>query len=346
MENREIVVVEVGENPPKRLDKALADFAPDQLGLSRTRIAKLIRDGKVSSGGEAVLLPDKAVEKGQKWTILLDEVGIGEAIPEKIDLDIRFEDRELIVINKPAGLVVHPAPGNRHGTLLNGLLHHCQSLSQVRSPSMSGIVHRLDKDTSGLLVAAKTDRCHLGLAEQFAKRSVHRQYKAVVRGFPGSATSMLGRRDGSEMEAGRIIRMEGNIGRSDRDRKKMAVKRLGGKWAVTRARVKEYFRGAHASLIECWLETGRTHQIRVHLAHFGHPLWGDYVYGRRRPTEKAEQGCESWTALGDFARQALHAGTLGFDHPVTLEKMEFVAELPDDMKDLIDSLRSCGASSR
>ena len=346
LENREIVVVKVGENAPKRLDKALASFAPEQLGLSRTRIAKLIREGKVSSGGEPVLLPDTAVAKGQKWTIILEEDCTGEAFPQKIDLDIRFEDHELIVVNKPAGLVVHPAPGNRRGTLLNGLLHHCQSLSQVRSPLMSGIVHRLDKDTSGLLVVAKTDRCHLGLAEQFAKHSVHRKYKAIVLGLPGSSTSMLGRREGSEMEAGGVIRMEGNIGRSDRDRKKMAVKRLGGKWAVTRARVSEYFQGAHASLIDCWLETGRTHQIRVHLAHFGHPLWGDTVYGRRQPTARVGQGCEIRTAASEFARQALHAGSLGFDHPVTREKMEFVAELPGDMTDLIDSLRSCGASGR
>lgn len=346
MDNREVVVVEVGENPPKRLDKALALFAPDRMGLSRTRIAKLIRDGKVSCQGEAELLPDKAVEKGQQWTILLDEDGVGETLPEKIDLDIRYEDSELIVVNKPAGLVVHPAPGNRQGTLLNGLLHHCKGLSQVRSPSMSGIVHRLDKDTSGLLVAAKSDRSHLGLAQQFAKRLVDRRYTAVVRGLPGASASMLGRREGSEIEGGGVIRMEGKIGRSDRDRKKMAVKLRNGKWAVTRLRVKEHFIAAHASLLECWLETGRTHQIRVHLAHFGHPLVGDRVYGRRHPAEFIGLGGEIRTAVSDFERQALHAGTLGFVHPVTGERMEFAAELPNDMKELVNALRSCGAKFR
>ena len=292
------------------------------------------------------MLPNSAVEEGQQWIVRLDEVGSCDAHPEKIDLDIRYEDSELLVVNKPAGMVVHPAAGNRRGTLLNGLLHHCESLSTVREQGMAGIVHRLDKDTSGLMVVAKTDRSHFGLAKQFANHSVSRKYVAVVKGLPGKTNSMLGRRGGSTMEGEGVIRIEGNIGRSDRDRKKMAVKLNGGKWAVTRARVKEYFPGARASLIECWLETGRTHQIRVHLAHFGHPLVGDSVYGRRQLPSMIEQRIERRTAAGKCARQALHAGTLEFIHPVTLEALEFVAEMPEDMAELIESLRSCGASNR
>ena len=215
----------------------------------------------------------------------------------------------------------------------------------VREPFLAGIVHRIDKDTSGLLVVAKTDRSHIGLAEQFANHTVNRHYMAVVRGLPGNASSMLGRREGSRIEGDGVFRMEGDIGRSDSDRKKMAVRRHGGKRAVTRTRVKEHFSGANASLVECWLETGRTHQIRVHLSHFGHPLVGDPVYGRRQLPRKIEQYIQNRSENNNFDRQALHAGTLGFIHPATLDKMEFFAELPCDMTDLVESLRSCGASS-
>ncbi len=345
-ENRDIVVVVVGRNPPRRLDKALAEFAPEKSGLSRSRIAKLIREGEVSRGGEPELNPDCMTETGQRWTIRLARAGPAEVRPQSIDLDIRYEDDELIVIDKPPGLVVHPAAGNRQGTLLNGLLNHCERLSQVRGAQLAGIVHRLDKDTSGLIVAAKTEMSHLALARQFADHTVNRKYAAVVRGLPGKASSMLGRREGSSIEGGGVFRMEGNVGRSDRDRKKMAVKLMGGKWAVTRARVEEYFPGANAALLECWLETGRTHQIRVHLSHFGHPLVGDQTYGRRRLASMAATGSKSPHERFAIARQALHAGTLGFTHPRTLKPMQFDSEFPADMAQLVESLRSCGSPGR
>lgn len=235
---------------------------------------------------------------------------------QDIPLTIIHEDADLIVIDKPVGLVVHPAAGNLDGTLVNALLHHCQGqLSGIGGVARPGIVHRIDKDTSGLLVVAKSDRAHEGLAQQFAAHSIDRLYAAIVYGVPqpGSGT------------------VDSWIGRSDADRKKMAVHREGrGKHAVTHYRTLQKLRGA--ALVECRLETGRTHQVRVHMAHLGHPLIGDPVYGRER------KGFKSILETLGFKRQALHAKRLGFIHPVTGEALSFDSQLPADMQELLSEL--------
>ncbi|KZY56223.1 pseudouridine synthase, partial [Erythrobacter sp. HI0063] len=236
--------------------------------------------------------------------------------PQDIPLTIVFEDDQLVVVDKPAGMVVHPAAGNRDGTLVNALLHHCRGrLSGINGVERPGIVHRIDKDTSGLLVVAKTDAAHEGLARQFADHSIHRRYLAVCAGHPNPAEGTI----------------DARLGRSDRDRKKMAVLAKDssrGKHAVTHYRLVQ--RLAHAALIECRLETGRTHQVRVHCASIGHPLLGDPVYGR------TPKPLRELLARLDFTRQALHAAELGFVHPTTGETVEFRAELPPDMRELID----------
>ena len=227
-----------------------------------------------------------------------------------------FEDAHLLVVNKPAGMVVHPAAGNADGTLVNALLHHCEGrLSGINGVARPGIVHRIDKDTSGLLVVAKSDAAHEGLATQFADHSIVRRYLAVCAGHPNPPAGTV----------------RGRIGRSDRDRKRMAVlpdSATRGKHAVTHYETVR--RLDHAALIECRLETGRTHQVRVHCASIGHPLLGDPVYGR---TPKHLR--ETLRRLG-FARQALHAARLGFIHPISGESLDFRAELPPDMRELID----------
>jgi 23S rRNA pseudouridine1911/1915/1917 synthase len=238
-------------------------------------------------------------------------------------LKIVYEDGDLIVIDKPAGLVVHPAPGTAEGTLVNALLAHCgDSLSGIGGVRRPGIVHRLDKDTSGLIVAAKNDAAHEALSAQFAARTVSRAYLALVWGIPRPAEGEIA----------------GNIGRSPLNRKKMAVRRAGGRAALTRYAVRRRFRDV-ASLVECRLATGRTHQIRVHLAHIGHPVIGDAAYGggltaaRRRGAGDAVE-----RLLTGLNRQALHAARLGFRHPRTAEGLEFTSELPLEIDDLINSL--------
>ena len=248
----------------------------------------------------------------------MPEAAPAEAVAQDIPLNIVFEDEHLIVVDKPAGLVVHPAAGNLDGTLVNALLHHCRGqLSGIGGVVRPGIVHRIDKETSGLLVVAKTDAAHEGLAKQFADHSIHRAYLAIVAGVlkPTSGT------------------VSGHIGRSDHDRKKMAVlhplnKR--GKHAVTHYRLLEAL--GLASLVECRLETGRTHQVRVHMSSIGHPLLGDPVYGRN------PQRLRSILTQLHFARQALHAAELGFTHPVTGAAQNFVSALPADMAGLLVEL--------
>jgi 23S rRNA pseudouridine1911/1915/1917 synthase len=239
-----------------------------------------------------------------------------------------YEDADLIVLDKPVGLVVHPAPGQPDGTLVNALLHHCGgTLSGIGGRLRPGIVHRIDKDTSGLLVVAKSDRAHQGLAAQFKAHTLERRYLAVVRGTPDRADPRLAHLPGISWEPGGVLRIEGNIGRHPGDRKRMTVLAADGKPAVTRVRVLERFDGA--SLVECRLETGRTHQIRVHMSFAGHPLVGDTVYGRRRDP----------SLLGSFPRQALHAASLGFVHPVTGAPIRFDRAMPPDMEDLLAALR-------
>ncbi len=299
---------------PDRLDKALAQ-ATD---LSRERIKTLIAQGHVEIAGKPATAPSARVEAGTAFRIALPALAPLEAGAQAIPLEIVFEDAHLVVVNKPAGMVVHPAAGNRDGTLVNALLHHCRGqLSGINGVERPGIVHRIDKDTSGLLVVAKSDAAHEGLARQFADHSIARRYQAICAGRPNP-------RDGT---------IEGRLGRSDRDRKKMAVlppdaKR--GKHAVTHYRTVQTF--AHAALIECRLETGRTHQVRVHCQSIGNSLLGDPVYGR---TPKALKPV--LTSL-DFNRQALHAEQLGFSHPISGESLDFRAEMPLDMRELIDEI--------
>ncbi|MBT0666809.1 RluA family pseudouridine synthase [Novosphingobium profundi] len=304
-----------GHIPPSggRLDKALADAS----GLSRERIKALLAQGCITLEGKPVSQASAKVAGGTAFAIEVPEATPAEAIAQDIPLVVVYEDEELIVIDKPAGLVVHPAAGNPDGTLVNALLHHCRGqLSGIGGVARPGIVHRIDKDTSGLLVVAKTDRAHEGLAVQFADHSIERAYKAVVAGRP---IPMAGT-------------VRGAIGRSSHDRKKMTIVEEGrGKHAVTHYRTLENF--AYASLVECRLETGRTHQVRVHMSSIGHMLLGDPVYGR---TPKAIRPILSRLA---FSRQALHAAELGFVHPVTGENVRFASALPDDMRTLIDELR-------
>jgi len=280
-----------------RLDRVLADALP---ALSRTRVRALMEAGRVTGAdGRALTNPARKAAAGAVYTVSEPPPAPAEPEPQDIALDVVYEDEHLIVIDKPAGLVVHPAAGHADGTLVNALLHHCAGqLAGIGGVTRPGIVHRLDKDTSGLLVAAKTDQAHQHLSAQFAEHSIERAYKALVWGVPSPA-------------AGTVT---GNIGRSPRNRKKMAVVKRGGKPATTHYRVLRRF-GALASLVECRLETGRTHQIRVHMASISHPVMGDPVYGggpRRCPADAPE--CLR-PALQESEAQLLHAVLLGFDHP-------------------------------
>lgn len=295
-----------------RADKVLAEAS----GLSRARVQALIAEGRAAVAGSALASPSARLAAGSAFVIALPPPAPLAAIAQDIPLVVVHEDADLIVVDKPAGLVVHPAAGNLDGTLVNALLHHCRGrLSGIGGVARPGIVHRIDKDTSGLLVVAKSDAAHEGLARQFADHSIARTYLAVTAGHPRPSAGTITAR----------------LGRSERDRKKMAVladDAARGKHAVTLYRTLEALDGA--ALVECRLETGRTHQVRVHLAHIGHPLLGDPVYGRTPAALKPVLA-----RLG-FARQALHAASLGFVHPVTGEPLLFEAPLPADMRELID----------
>ncbi len=297
-----------------RLDKALAD-ATD---LSRERVKALIAEGNVEVDGQTATSPSTKVKAGLSFSIHIPPPDNPQALPQDIPITVVYEDEHLIVVDKAAGMVVHPAAGNADGTLVNALLHHCKgSLSGIGGVARPGIVHRIDKDTSGLLVVAKSDAAHEGLAKQFADHSLERAYLAVCGGHPRPAQGTVDER----------------IGRSDANRKKMAVlpkDSSRGKTAVTHYKTLE--RLDHAALVECRLETGRTHQVRVHLASIGHALLGDPVYGRTptplRPLLKSLE----------FQRQALHAAILGFIHPVTGNQCRFSSEIPADMRELIDQM--------
>ena len=333
--------VTIGALPPPRLDKALARDVPEEAALSRTRLARLIADGAVSRGGEVLADPKAKVAEGDVIEIALPEVAESHIGAEAIALNIRFEDDDLIVVMKPAGMVVHPAPGTPGGTLVNALLHHFGGrLSGVGGVGRPGIVHRIDKDTSGLLVVAKSDRAHHGLADQFAAHDVERVYQALVHGHPDAGDPRLRGVRGVSVEPGAVIRITSDLARHKTDRQRQAVYFGHGKHAITRARVLETF-GApvQVSLVECRLETGRTHQIRVHLSHAGHGLVGDPVYGGRRKVAKGALSDAAREAVAGFDRQALHAAVLGFTHPVTGEALRFEAELSQDMAALLGVLR-------
>ncbi len=305
----------------RRLDAVLA-AALD--GLSRTRIQALVKQGAVTDGdGRIVASSSMRVAAGQRFTVEVPAPAPARPAPQKIPLEIAFEDDHLIVIDKPAGLVVHPGPGNPDGTLVNALLAHCgSSLSGIGGVARPGIVHRIDKDTSGLLVAAKTDAAHAGLAAQFAEHSIERRYTALAWGEPRPLTG----------------RIDAAIGRDPAHRTKMAVRRDGGRAARTYYAVTDRY-GGLLSLIDCRLATGRTHQIRVHLAHRGHPLVGDYLYGGRRHLPQPWRDTPQAAAVESFRRQALHAARLGFVHPVTGEALAFGAALPQDIAVLVSALK-------
>ncbi|WP_193182919.1 RluA family pseudouridine synthase [Nisaea sediminum] len=304
-----------------RIDRWLAGRLaemPDVPKLSRSRLKNLILDGRVSAGDATITDPSEAVKPGRTYRIQVPPPEPADPEPEAIALTVVYEDKDLIVVDKPAGMVVHPAPGSSDGTLVNALLAHCGgSLSGIGGVRRPGIVHRIDKDTSGLMVVAKSDEAHHGLVVQFAAHTIERLYRAVTRGVPTK----------------RADRIEGAIGRSQRNRKKMAVT-SNGKPAVTHYKVIERF-GTRAALVECRLETGRTHQIRVHMSHIGHPLIGDPLYGRGHKAGDPE-------AVKAFRRQALHAAVIGFEHPVTKEWLRFESALPDDMEALLAGLRQSG----
>jgi 23S rRNA pseudouridine1911/1915/1917 synthase len=290
--------------------------------LSRTRLKRLIESGHVTEGGRAIRDPSLRVRCDQNFVVIIPDIEDAAPVAQPIALDIRFEDEHLIVIDKPAGMVVHPAPGNPDRTLVNALLSHCGgALSGIGGVRRPGIVHRLDKDTSGLMVVAKTEAAHQALSRDFAARRIDRAYAAFVWGVPAPPVGEIA----------------GNIGRSTVNRKKMAVVATArGKPAVTRYRVERAFQ-ASAALVECRLATGRTHQIRVHLAHRGHPLIGDRVYGARAGRRLARAGSIG-AQIAAFPRQALHARRLGFTHPGGKGRLEFDSPLSEDLRELAESL--------
>ena len=313
------VIAEDGDRGT-RLDRWLATRLPE---LSRSRLKALIDAGMVSQGGATINEPSMRVKPGQRFLVTVPDATPPKPEGQAIPLSVVYEDDQLIVIDKPAGLVVHPAPGNPDRTLVNALIAHCGgSLSGIGGVRRPGIVHRLDKDTSGLIVAAKTDRAYQVLAAQFQARTIGRRYFALVWGRPSPARGVI----------------QGNIGRSPRNRKKMAVVGRGGRPAVT-----HYIRNlsradGDVSALTCRLETGRTHQIRVHLSDRGHALLGDPLYGGR-DTRRARRLPEpAGAALAAFGRQALHAKSLEFDHPTLAKRLEFNSDLPSDLNDLISTL--------
>ena len=336
IKSSEVIAREVQhEDAGQRLDRWLAaKLADHQPELSRARVQSLIREGHVSDGHRTISDVSHRVKSGETFQVALPEAEDTDVIAESIALDVVYEDSDVIVIDKPAGMVVHPAAGHASGTLVNALLAHCgESLSGIGGVKRPGIVHRLDKDTSGLLVVAKADKAHKSLSEQFkshgADGRLRRVYNALVWGV-------------LDRPAGTI---DAPLTRSAANRKKISITRSAiGRRAVTHYRVLETFDGADkkgvASLLELQLETGRTHQIRVHLAHIGHPVLGDQVYGTGFKTQASLLTKRAKEALVALGRQALHAAELEFEHPESLEQRAFQSEIPLDIQNVIDALRT------
>jgi 23S rRNA pseudouridine1911/1915/1917 synthase len=315
----EALVIALGPEATGRLDRALAFATAPQ--LSRSRLQALMTEGAVSRGAEVLTDPSQAARPGI-YCIRLPPPAPATPQAERIALDVLYEDADLIVVDKPAGMAAHPAPGTRSGTLVNALIAHCgSSLSGVGGVARPGIVHRLDKGTSGVIVAAKTDAAHRGLAALFERRDIERSYIAFTRGAP----------------AARIGQIGGWIGRSPGNRKKMSVLARGGREAVTRFEVTRRFGPAArplAARLKCVLGTGRTHQIRVHLAHLGAPVLADPAYGSGPPAP----GVRAAIAAAGLERQALHAGVLGFAHPISGATLRFESALPEDLRQLEEAL--------
>lgn len=302
-----------------RIDKFLAKCFPE---ISRSQIQKNIEEGNVTC--DEITIGDNSykIKEGESFVLTIPEAVDADPVPQNIDLPILYQDDDIVVVNKPAGMVVHPAPGAWDNTMVNALLFHCDNLSGIGGVKRPGIVHRIDKETSGILVVAKNDNAHKFLSEQFAEHSIERTYYAICFGVPKSMKGFI----------------EGDIGRSPHDRKKMAIVTKGGKRAVTHYQVMENFAN-EASLIKCNLETGRTHQIRVHLSSLGHNLLGDKLYVKSKKISNKNISAEIKDFANNFSRQALHAKSLGFIHPKTKEKMFFETDIPEDMQNLIDVLR-------
>ena len=322
-------VIVAGDEGSTRLDRVLAARLAE---LSRSRLKALILAGQVTIKNAPVRDPAYHVARGDTITIDVPEAAAAEPAPEDIALDIVYEDDDIIVIDKPKGLVVHPAAGHETGTLVNALIAHCgASLSGIGGVKRPGIVHRLDKDTTGLLVAAKNDRAHQSLTAQFAD---HGRTGAMRRGYMAFVWGVPNRQRGT---------VDAPIDRHAHAREKMAV-REGGREAITHWEVQESFQGRDgkpvAALLACQLETGRTHQIRVHLAHIGHPLLGDAVYGPHFKTKASHLGPQSQAALAALDRQALHAYLLALEHPKTGAILEWISDLPEDLTRLRDCLRA------
>lgn len=312
----------VAEDQPRvRLDAWLVTAVQENgTDCSRAGVQRWIKEGFVTLDGEVQANPSRKIRPGEVYAVDLPEIEASTLIAEDIPLDIVYEDDDLLVLNKPAGMTVHPAPGNFTGTLVQALLHHCgDSLSGINGEARPGIVHRIDKDTSGLLVVAKHDVAHRGLGKQFMKHEIHRLYKALVRGVPLPGVGII----------------HGAIGRHPTERIRRAVVRTGGKEATTHYQMTEKFLEA-AAYVDCQLETGRTHQIRVHMAHIGHPLLGDPLYGKHNPMK-------GMTGLEIPRRQMLHAAELGFAHPMSGQWLEFKVEIPADMQALIEQMREISA---
>jgi 23S rRNA pseudouridine1911/1915/1917 synthase len=326
---QKLEVTVAGDEGSIRLDRALAVRLPE---MSRSRLKALILAGSVAIGGTPIRDPAYHVSAGDTITIDVPEAVPAEPGAEDIALDIVYEDDDIIVIDKPRGLVVHPAAGHETGTLVNALIAHCGiSLSGIGGVKRPGIVHRLDRDTTGLMVAAKNDRAHKSLTEQFAD---HGRTGAMRRGYMALVWGVPNRQRGT---------VDAPIDRHPHAREKMAV-REGGREAITHWQIQETFQGRDgkpvAALLACQLETGRTHQIRVHLAHIGHPLMGDAVYGPHFKTKASHLGPESQAALTALDRQALHAYLLALKHPKTGAILEWISDLPDDLTLLRDGLRA------
>jgi 23S rRNA pseudouridine1911/1915/1917 synthase len=335
-----IITFLIQPDPPKRLDKALSRDVPEDADISRSQMVQLMAKGAIAIDGQTLTDTKAKPQAGQTVTINVPDATDVETVAQDIPLDVIYEDDDLIVVNKPAGMVVHPAPGSPRDTLVNALLHHCaDSLSGIGGEKRPGIVHRIDKDTSGLLVVAKNDRAHHGLAQQFERHSVERYYRAVCYGVPDANDPRVRGVRGVNFEPGNIMKITTHLARHKTDRQRQAVLFDGGRHAVTRVRIVDRFGTPPVvSLVECWLETGRTHQIRVHMAHTGHGLVGDPVYGGRRKISHKSLTPNAVQAIQDFDRQALHAAVLGFEHPVSGEMMRFEADLPTDMITLLSNL--------
>jgi 23S rRNA pseudouridine1911/1915/1917 synthase len=309
------------EEAGARLDKVLSDAFAE---LSRARIQALVAEGRLIAGGRTITDANYRVKPAERLTLKIPPPRPARPRGEDIPLDVVFEDEHLLVVNKPAGLVVHPASGNPDGTLVNALIGHCgDSLSGIGGEKRPGIVHRLDKDTSGLMVVAKHDDAHIRLSNAIAARQVSRGYRALVWGVPDPTSG----------------KVEGAIGRSPKNRKKMAVVTGGGKAALTHFSLVRSW-GVAVAELDCRLATGRTHQIRVHMAHIGHAVLGDQVYGARTSTWLAHLPEPAKSVIAGFRRQALHAARLSFHHPATNHMLEFERPFPEDVLDLVRALDS------